>query len=191
MENLKKTVSENIIYLRTQNKMTQYELGQQLNYSDKAVSKWERAESIPDAYILKRMSELFGVTVDYLLNDHEDRDAPPMELIHHNGRVITKMSFVGVWGLAMLAFTVLWAVGYVEWLVFVYTLPISLIVLLVLNSVWGKRKRNFYILSALLWSVIAAIYVTFLHYNWWLIFVLGIPSEIILSLSFKIKRKTK
>ena len=50
--------------------MTQAELAERLNYSDKAISKWERAESIPDIYILKRLADMFGVTVDWLIKDN-------------------------------------------------------------------------------------------------------------------------
>ena len=53
--------------------MTQAELGQRLNYSDKSISKWERGEAIPDAFVLTQMAELFGVTVDYLLCREDKR----------------------------------------------------------------------------------------------------------------------
>lgn len=191
MENLKNIVSKNIIFLRTQNQMTQYELGEKLNYSDKAVSKWERAESIPDAYILKKMSELFHVSVDYILNDHSGKEEIHVVSPHNNQLIITKISIVGIWTLALLAFIILWTCGYVEWLVFVYTVPISLIVLLVLNSIWGKLKNNFYIISLLVWSIIAAIYLSFIQYNWWLFFALGIPSELIIYFCFKLNKKQK
>ena len=72
--NFKSVVAQNIYYLRTQNHMTQFELGEKLNYSDKAISKWERGDSIPDAYVLKKMSELFGVTVDYILSEHTEQE---------------------------------------------------------------------------------------------------------------------
>lgn len=191
MENLKNIVSKNIIFLRTQNQMTQYELGEKLNYSDKAVSKWERGESIPDAYILKKMSELFHVSVDYILNDHSGKEKIHVVSPHNNHLIISKISIVGIWTLALLAFIILWTYGYVEWLVFVYTVPISLIVLLVLNSIWGKLKNNFYIISLLVWSVIAVIYLSFIQYNWWLFFALGIPSELIIYLCFKLHKKQK
>ena len=71
MVDLKLIVASNIIKLRTDAKMTQSELGEKLNYSDKSVSKWERAESLPDANVLKQLSEIFGVTVDFLLNTHK------------------------------------------------------------------------------------------------------------------------
>ena len=49
---LKKIVTENLIYYRKINKLTQLQLAEKLNYSDKAISKWERGESLPDLYIL-------------------------------------------------------------------------------------------------------------------------------------------
>ena len=49
--NFKSIVAQNIYYLRTQSSMTQFELGEKLNYSDKAISKWERGDGIPDAFV--------------------------------------------------------------------------------------------------------------------------------------------
>jgi len=76
MDDLKVITASNIINLRTAKGMTQAELGELLNYSDKSVSKWERAEAVPDAYVLKKMSEIFGVTVDYILNSHDSWEKP-------------------------------------------------------------------------------------------------------------------
>ena len=72
MDDLKFITASNIINLRTQAGMTQTELGNLLSYSDKSVSKWERAEAVPDAYVLKKLSEIFGVTVDDLLSSHSE-----------------------------------------------------------------------------------------------------------------------
>lgn len=191
MSDLKNIVSKNILYLRTLNHMTQFELGKKLNYSDKAISKWERAEAIPDAYILKQMSELFHVSVDYILSDHSNQEKKIAVAQHNNHLTITKISIVGVWTLALFVFIILWLFCCVKWLIFVYAVPVSLIVLLVLNSIWGNRKNNFYIISALVWSIIATVYLSFLQYNWWLLFILGFPSQIIIYLSFKLHRKQK
>lgn len=190
MQELKNIVAKNIFFLRTQNQMTQFELGEKLNYSDKAISKWERAESIPDAFILKKMSEIFHVSVDYLLSEHSEKDRKH-KVPNSNHAVITKISIAGIWTVALLTFVVLWILNRIEWMVFVYPVPISLIVLLAFNSVWGKPKNNFYIISLLVWSIIATVYLTLLDYNWWIIFVLGIPSQIIVYLSFKLKIKSK
>ena len=72
MENLKLIIAKNITELRRAASMTQLDLAQKLNYSDKAVSKWERAESVPDISVLKSVAELFGVKVDNLITDHDD-----------------------------------------------------------------------------------------------------------------------
>ena len=62
LEELKLVTAANLIKLRTGAGMTQAELGAQLNYSDKSISKWERGEAIPDAYVLTQIAALFGVT---------------------------------------------------------------------------------------------------------------------------------
>ena len=51
-ELLQQRISENIAYYRKQNGDTQADLAEKLNYSDKSVSKWERAEGTPDIFIL-------------------------------------------------------------------------------------------------------------------------------------------
>ena len=76
LEELKLITASNIINLRTQAGMTQAELGSKLNYSDKTISKWERAEAIPDAFVLKQMGELFGVSVDNLLRSLRKNPKP-------------------------------------------------------------------------------------------------------------------
>ena len=190
MSALKQIVAANIVSLRTASHMTQLELGEKLNYSDKAISRWERGEAIPDAGVLLQLSQLFGVTVDYLLHEHAEN--PPAEKLpprHIDHKTIALITFVGVWTVALFIFIVFYLLNHIQWLPFVYALPISLIVLLVLNSIWGKRKANLYILSALNWSVLATIYLSFLQQNWWILFLLGIPAQIIICLSFRIRSR--
>ena len=81
MENLKHLIALNIAALRRAQGMTQITLAEKLHYSDKAISKWERGESLPDISVLKEIADLFGVTVDYLLYEHTDDKLPePAEL---------------------------------------------------------------------------------------------------------------
>ena len=74
LEELRLITASNIIKLRTGAGMTQAELGQRLNYSDKSISKWERGEAIPDAFVLTQMAALFGVTVEDLYCLKENRE---------------------------------------------------------------------------------------------------------------------
>lgn len=187
MSDLKNIIAKNMMDLRTSRNMTQAMLGEILNYSDKAVSKWERAEAVPDAYVLKQLSEYFQVSVDYLMSEHETPvpalPAPPNHKIY---RHIMGVAFISIWTLALLIFICLWILGRQEYMVFVYTVPLSLIVLLSLNSLWGNAKGNFVIISALIWSVLATIYLAFLKHNLWPFFLLGVPIEIILFFGFRI-----
>lgn len=190
MDDLKVITASNIIKLRTQAGMTQLELAEQLNYSDKSVSKWERAESMPDAYVLKRMSEIFGVSVDYLLSAHDEwKPAAPEQTI--SSRVVTTIAIVGIWTAALLAFIVCWLMGHLVWLIFAYAVPVSLITLLVLHSVWEAGRYNYWIIAALVLSVITVVYLTLLEQNWWQLFLLAIPAELVVFLSSKVKKSRK
>lgn len=68
-KDMKTIISENITKNRKRLGLTQLELAEKLNYSDKTLSKWERAESIPDVITLKELSSIFGITVDELIGE--------------------------------------------------------------------------------------------------------------------------
>lgn len=190
MDNFKKIVAENIIKLRTSKGMTQAELGEMLSYSDKSISKWERADALPDAYVLKKIADLFDVTVDYLLNEHSPDEKIVVEKPRTYSRtVISVITMIGIWTLALFAFVITWLCSMPTPLIFAYTVPVSLIVLLVLNSVWGIGKLNMFIISGIVWGLITCVYLTFYQSNWWQLFIVGFPAQIIIILSFFIKKK--
>lgn len=194
VDDFKRIVANNITTLRTLSGLTQAALGERLNYSDKSVSKWERGESLPDAYVLKNMADLFGVTVDYLLTEHDEDEpvpAPAKKVHRYSRRVISMVVMACIWTLALLIFIILWIAGTICWQIFVYTVPVSLITLLVLNSVWGIPRHNLYIISGIVWGIISSIYLTALEQNWWQLFLIGVPAQIIIVLSFAIKRRPK
>ena len=63
----KKTTGQFLSVLRKAKRMTQKELAELLNVSDKAVSRWERDESMPDILLLPVLADIFDVTCDELL----------------------------------------------------------------------------------------------------------------------------
>ena len=85
----------------------------------------------------------------------------------------------------------LWLTGIISWLVFVCAVPISLVTMLVLNSIWGNRRNNLYIISLLVWSVICLVYLSALEQNWWQLFLVGLPAQIIIIFAFSIKKRQK
>ena len=155
MDELKLIFASNLIRLRTAAGMTQAELGEQLNYSDKSISKWERGEAIPDAAVLKRMSEIFGVTVDYLLNEHDAwQPGPEPAACDRSHHAIILVALMGIVTLAVLVFVVLWLwLGAVEWIVFACFVPAAVITFLVLNSVFFGGRGNLYVVLGLVASI--------------------------------------
>ncbi len=172
--------------------MTQLELAEILNYSDKAVSKWERGESIPDVITLKAIADLFGVTVDYLITEHlPDEKRKGSKTIRNNKIFITLISVVGVWILGTCVFAVSSIVGEGLWVSFIACVPASCLVLMIFNSIWGKPKLNLLCISAMMWSLLVTLYVIFLVYcEWdlWAIFLVGIPAQLALSLGLGIRK---
>ena len=186
MEDFKLVIARRIASLRQQAGMTQAELAQRLHYSDKAVSKWERGESIPDVGVLKRIADLFGITVDALLGEdgaHKHASEPADE---KNRRLITAITLTGVFALALLVFIILRT-----WLVGLYLVPVAAIVWLVFNSLWFDRERNFLIVSVLMWSVLVCVCATLSCFgvHRWEVLLLGLPGQLIIWLCSKFGRR--
>jgi len=199
MSDLRLTIAKNISSLRKEAEMTQFELAERLNYSDKAISKWERGESIPDVIVLKEIADIFSVSVDYLLEEeHKKRIGPSPNRGRRfaNRSFITGMSVTLVWLITLLVFVTVDMfreyMNYHHWLVFLWAVPPTFIVWLVLNSVWFNRRRNFLIVSLLMWSILVSIHISLiilLQINVRFIYLLGIPGQVIILFWSGIKRK--
>lgn len=204
-DSLKTIIAGNIADLRKKSGMTQQDLAAKLNYTDKAISKWERGESIPDVLVLKQISDMYGVTVDYLLTDVHETPEPVMEekpaddtqkkrqSLRTRG-FVTGMSVLLVWIAALVLFIVFDTASLdyrSNWVVFACAVPASFVVWLVMNSIWFNRRRNYLIISLLMWSTLALIYIPVLLFagrNLWLIFSLGIPGQAIIIMWSRLKQ---
>ena len=190
MMDLKHIIVKNIAELRREHSLTQAGLAEALHYSDKAVSKWERGESVPDIVVLKEIADMFEVTVDYLLAEEHTSESEPkrrMRRRFQNRGFITGISIMLVWLVATVAFVLIQLAAPTmqhHWLAFVWAIPVSGIVWLVFNSIWFNVRRNFLIVSLLMWAIVAAIYVTCLILvdNWWALFLMGIPAQVIIGM---------
>ena len=131
-EKVKKTIAENIVRYRRECNLTQAELAEKIHYSDKSVSKWERADGVPDIFVLVMLAELFGLTVNDLLTEKHrksHRAAPKLKR-----SIITLMSAGLVWLVAAVVFFA-FKVAFPDlpriWLAFIYAIPAMFIVTLV------------------------------------------------------------
>ena len=191
MEDIKPIIAKNITALRQGAKLTQIELAERLNYSDKAVSKWERAESIPDITVLKAIADMFEVPLDYLVRDNTDRpvvqeEQEPVPAKKRNHKVVTALSILLVWFVAAVVFVILDMVALdtkLHFLSFAYAVPVSMIVWLVMNSIWFTRHHNYLIISLLMWTALGSVVLTLLlvGINVWQLMILGVLGQIIIA----------
>ena len=198
MADVKNIVAKNITELRLLNNMTQTELAENLNFSNKTLSKWERAESTPDISILVDIANIFGVTLDYLVRedniDNAIKDNKKIETVY-NRRAISYISESIPILIAIFAFIITSLVtnkATFQWLYLVYAIPVTIIIRLVFNSIWFNPRRNYFIISLLIWSILASIHITFLYFkiNVALIYLLGIAGQIVIILWSFIKKPT-
>lgn len=208
LETLKDRIGANIALQRKRAGLTQAGLAEKLNYSDKAVSKWERGESMPDVLTLMQLAQQFEISVGDLLEDPNELPGNPGKLEKAmtqvsekalkrkaNKNVILGLSSTLVWFIALLIFVVISSFDLPSsWLAFFYAVPINAIVLLSLRSAWRDFRWNRFLISLIVWGFLVSIYTTllvFLRFNMWKMFLLGIPGEIAITLWFRLFRPEK
>ena len=189
---LNKIFADNLAYLRKKFNLTQLELAEKLNYSDKAVSKWERGDAVPDVAVLIGIAEIFGVTVDYLIKEHEEGEKIEMtdDRRKKRGLIVTLITF--------LAFIAAEAVVYLSLYngdngieifqyCFIYPMPVWAVVAIVFSNVWGNKFAAFLSVAALVafltLDAFLIVKVATGEY-YYLIFVLLAPAELIVYFSF-------
>ena len=196
LSELKLISASNIIKLRTGAGLTQAELGEKLNYSDKTISKWERGEAIPDAYVLTQMAEIFGVTVDYLLSSHDAWESPEQQAARqeeagYSVNMIIAISVLGVWTMALTIFVLLWLFDIILWETFIVALPVSILTYMVLICVFRRRQHLQFVIAAFVLSMFILLFFTLPMQKPWQLFLIAIPAEIIVFLSCNIRRRPR
>ena len=197
LDNLAVNFGKNVTRLRKLENMTQVELAEKLNYSDKAISKWEQGYSLPDVRVLVQIAELFGVTVDDLIREHKIGEAVVPKSTKRRNRLITTLCSIGLcWLIAVVSYVLLGIfgedLGY-KWLAFVFAVPASSIVLLVFSSIWHWKWTRIISISVLIWTSIACIYFVAEAFGAggriWLLFLIGIPLQLLALFYFVWRKK--
>ena len=191
---LKLVTASNIIRLRTAKGLTQAELGSMLNYSDKTISKWERGEAIPDAYVLTRLAEIFSVSVDYLLTSHDEWERPPKneveEVIYSVERVIA-VAVIGVFTAFLIAFVTLWLMDIVEWRLFLIAFSTAILACMILLCIFKRTRHLQYVIALFVASLFLIVYFFLPIAHPWQLFLILVPTEaiVILACNLRIKRR--
>lgn len=195
MEELRKIIGKNLSELRKNRGLTQLELAEKFNYTDRAVSKWENGDTLPDVDTLYMLCEFYGVTLDYLTHEDnyqfikENREVPLRNKIS-----ITVLAGIIAWLLATVVFVVSLLQGVKPlWVSFIWAVPLSALFVIFFNRLFFRKKLVYFInWSLLIWGTITATFLSFLpHVNLWPLFLIGVPAQAILIIWTNIIRVPK
>lgn len=171
---------DNLIRLRKQHGFTQQSLADKLSYSDKAVSKWERGESLPDIKTIGEIALLFHLSIDELLYN-EPENIEKISKQREQNPYLIKLSFLivsTVWLLAIFIFVILTLVLQNRtqlWLTFIAALPASMIVFLVFAVISKRKLLILFFVGCLTISISLLAFLIIVHPYDWLLFLLPIP----------------
>ncbi len=182
-------IAKNLIYFRKQAGLTQAELAEKINYSDKSVSKWESGNGVPDVYTLVQLAEIYHVSV----NDFLSADTPVQAKKKVKGlRLLVMLLSSGlVWLVATFTFVTLQLMFPGKgawWLTFIYAIPVNAVLLLIYATVWRWRLQNFVCVTIIIWSTLVSIFLTINRITLmegreqgplWIVFLLGVPLQVL------------
>lgn len=196
-KDIKQIVAKNLANLRKNKKITQTELAEQFGYSDKAISKWENGDTLPDIQTLYQLCEFYNVTLDFLVNE-QSFDEKIKYINHLNKKVIINNSLIEllycsfVWILAVIIYIYLYTFSEINYRqIFIWAIPATTIVMLLFTKVWKQKLYAFIVRSLFFWALVTACYIQFIEYNIWPLFFLMIPIQVALILAIAINDKLK
>lgn len=204
MKDIKSVVSQNLSALRKQKGITQAELAERLNYSDKAISRWEKGDTLPDLNVLYEICQFYEITMNDLTS--EECTAPQKDEAQKNRRMYRIWSCIvavaSTWFLATLCFISSLVVEAfpIFWIAFVWALPVSCAVVMLIGRQYYNWVVHFILGSVLTWSAITAIILTLICFTplgspvFWFLYLVGVPIQAIIlfsQMAWKTRKKVK
>ena len=194
MEDLRKLIGQNLAELRKRHGLTQLELAEKFNYTDRAISKWENGDTLPDVEVLYNLCEFYGVTIDYLTHEENTQFIKKVDPLNTWNKItITALVSSIIWSLATVIFVIsLIKSGKALWQSFIWAVPVNAVFLVVFNHLYfHKRLITFLSWSIFIWSLLAGTYFSLLQYNLWPIFLLGAPAQATMLIWLNLRKTLK
>ena len=192
--NQQELLAKNLAYYRKASGLTQLELAEKFNYTDRAVSKWENGDTLPDVEVLYNLCEYYGVTIDYLTHEENrgfyKRD-PKVGL--WNKILITSLVSSVVWALA----TVIMVISMIKgdrhlWQAFVWAVPVNALLITFFNKGYFHDRIVYFVgWTVMVWGILTAIFVTLMDMSLWPIFILGAPAQASLIIWLNLRKTTE
>ena len=196
MTDIKPIIAKNLSTFRKQSGLTQAELAEKLNYSDKAISRWEHGDTLPDINVLYQLCDFYGIDMNTLISDEADVSEnlkPDLKNSLRFRLCIFGLALSVVWIVATILFLYSGIIGQGDyfWMAFIWALPASCLAILLTS--YGMKARVFRLVmdTLLLWTSLTAIFLHYItkSYILWPIYLVGIPLQLIFVMSFLMKKK--
>lgn len=185
---IKKVVANNLTELRKEKGLTQFQLAQIFHYSDKAVSKWECGETLPDLETLVSLADFYGVTLDYLThtgtrNDKKEMILPQKKKTFINKPIIVLLSCMIPLLISAITYFILFSLGYNDWVIFLWWIPVAFLLMFIFSWIWKRKYARSLFAICMVWTLLSSIYLQLGYslsngYDYWPIFFIGIPLTI-------------
>ncbi len=194
MDNVNSVIAKNLVTLRKKSNLTQLQLAEKLNYSDKAISKWEKGEALPNINVLMALADFYEVKIQDIVYEH--KVVEPKKSKNRLRGILISLSSMMVWLIATIVFV---ALTYTEfrdkaWYAFIIALPMFFLVITIFLAVWKNNLLASIFASLMVWSFILMISLILEEYQVWMVYLIGLPLQIIIVLAglfvhFKNKNK--
>ena len=194
-EIIKQTIAANISKYRKLIGLTQIELSEKINYSDKSISKWERGEGIPDITTLVQLSEIFRITVNELVYSSENAPKAAAKGNSTAKRAVPNHCFI-----TLLSVGTAWLCGFLTVCIFRFLAPdiadvwngrvmcyaaaAGFIVWLVLSVLWWPFVWRFICITGIIWSAALSVYVTFPVAGAWIVFAVAGVMQLLVTVCY-------
>lgn len=195
MKSINERIATNLVILRKNAGLTQLEFANKLNYSNKAISKWEKGESIPSVETLEQICLFFNITLNDLTSEipyDAKKKEKNLSKLSANKVIIICMLIVATWFISTILFVYDKIINDTSnFMYFLWALPSSLLITLIFNYLWENKKSIYPLVSLLIWSLLLCIHLQFLSYNLWAIYIIGIPLQIAVILWSQLNKYKK
>ena len=193
MKNLREIISTNLINLRKQNNLTQIELAKQINFSDKAISRWEKGECLPDIETIEKLSEVFNVPMSAIL-ESQDGGHKVVSTKPTKQEVLSQIFLIcELW----VILSVIYAYVNVAkdknmWQIFVWGVPATAFVVFFQNKKNHNNIIGFVSATVFIWTFITSLFLHLIESSPWYFYILGVPMQgmLIVRYIFNYKQKS-
>lgn len=185
-QDIRKNFANNITKLRKSKNFSQAELASKLSYSDKAISKWETGETMPDVISMYDIAHFFNLTInDLISNNNVVKKSNKLK-----NRILITLSSIGLsFFVATIVFFFLNIFNVNNsYLAFISALPIAAIIFIVFSKLWFKKVFTFISISILIWSIALLLMLAMNFYLFWIILILATICNVLFGIYFKIEK---